>query len=116
MHEGASIAQANTRAILERHLSTQILIHATSGVAMDYCSFDSFINPDIRPFVASLTGFDVTETNVPVTTLELDEVKRVITELAAAFFGTVLPRTDGSPRFKYVYRRSGRELSPSSER
>jgi hypothetical protein len=83
---------------------------------MDYCSFDSFINPDIRPFVASLTGFDVTETNVPVTTLELDEVKRVITELAAAFFGTVLPRTDGSPRFKYVYRRSGRELSPSSER
>ena len=63
---------------------------------MDYCSFDSFINPDIRPFVASLTGFDVTETNVPVTTLDSDEVKRVITELAAAFFGTVLPRTDKS--------------------
>jgi predicted dienelactone hydrolase len=103
MREGASIAQANPRAILERHLSTQILIHATSGVAMDYCSFDSFINPDIRPFVASLTGFDVTETNVPVTTLDSDEVKRVITELAAAFFGTVLPRTDKvRPHFKYV--------------
>jgi predicted dienelactone hydrolase len=94
MQEGASIAQENTRAILERHLATQMLIHPTSGVAMDYCSFDSFINPDVRPFVASLTGFEVTETNVPVTTLDLDEVKRVITDLAAAFFGTVLPRTD----------------------
>ena len=60
---------------------------------MDYCSFDSFINPDIRSFVESLTGFEVTEKR-PVTTLELDEVKRVITDLAAAFFGTVLPRTD----------------------
>jgi len=103
MHAGASIAQANTRAILERHLATQTLIHPTSGVAMDYCSFDSFINPDVRPFVASLTGFDVTETNVPVTTLDLDEVRRVITDLAAAFFGTVLPRTDKvRPHFKHV--------------
>ena len=103
MHEGASIAQENTRAILERHLATQMLIHPTSGVAMDYCSFDSFINPDIRSFVESLTGFEVTETNVPVTTLELDEVKSVITELAAAFFGTILPRTDKvRPHFKHV--------------
>ena len=103
MHAGASIGQENSRAILERHLATQTLIHPTSGVAMDYCSFDSFINPDIRPFVASLTGFDVTETNVPITTLDSDEVKRVITELAVAFFGTVLPRTDKvRPHFKHV--------------
>src|SRR5262249_33292499 len=57
MHAGASIAQANSRAILERHLSTQILIHATSGVAMDYCSFDSFTNPDISSFRGIPHGF-----------------------------------------------------------
>jgi predicted dienelactone hydrolase len=108
MHEGASIAQENTRAILEKHLATQMLIHPTSGVAMDYCSFDSFINPDVRAFVASLTGFEVTEANVPVTTLDLDEVRGVITELATAFFGTVLPRTDKfRPHFRHV-------LSPKS--
>jgi hypothetical protein len=80
-----------------------MLMHPTSGVAMDYCGFESFIKPDVRPFVASLTGFEVTKSNVPVTTLDLDEVRRVITDLAAAFFGTVLPRTDKvRAHFKHV--------------
>ena len=48
MHEGASIAQENTRAILERHLATQMLIHPTSGlqwttVALTASSTQTFV-------------------------------------------------------------------------
>ena len=58
---------------------------------MDFCGFETFTNPtDITPLVASLTGFNVTPTNVPTTGLTSDQVKAQVIELATAFFRRVL--------------------------
>jgi len=60
---------------------------------MDFCGFETFTNPsDIRALVASLTGFNVTPTNVPTTGLDSDEVKGEVLQLAVTFFGDVLER------------------------
>ena len=92
-----SIAAASTRAILELHTIRRLVSSLGSfngfdlGVAMDYCGFEAFTTPsDIRPLVASLTGFNVTPTNVPTTGLESTEVKEEVTELAVHFFGHAL--------------------------
>jgi hypothetical protein len=100
-----AIAQADPDAILDRHTTAGILTSPTSGRAVEYCSFATFTNPtDIRPLVASLTGFDVTADNVPTTGLETDEVKHGMNELAVTFFGTVLKRSgkDGLHFTRYL--------------
>ena len=120
MQAAGAIAQANPRAILDWHTVTQILRATaptqagvvppvgTSGEAMDYCSFSYFTSPvDIRPLVASITGFNVTPDNVPRTGLETEEVKERVNELAVTFFGRVLkppappaPVAPASPRVR----------------
>jgi len=70
-----------------------------------YCSYDTFVNPvDIRPMTFAMTGFNVTPTNVPITGLDVDEVKEGVTEMAVAFFGTVLKRVghDGIHFSRYL--------------
>ena len=75
-----------------RHLSIGGL-PGRAGSSTDDCRFDTFVNPvDIRPITFALTGFNVTATNVPITGLDVDEVKEGVTEMTAAFFGTVLKR------------------------
>ena len=67
---------------------------------MDFCRFETFTSPaDIRPLVASLTGFVVTPSNVPATGLDSTQVKDQVTELAVAFFGHALEleNNDGRP-------------------
>ena len=50
-----------TRAILDAHTFTALLTNNVSGNAVDYCTFATFTSPvDIRPLVASRTGFNVT--------------------------------------------------------
>ena len=87
-----AIAQADRgRAILDLHTIEGIVTARTSGKAMDYCPFSTFTNPtDIRGLVASLTGFAVTQDNVPTTGLDTEEVKHKVTALAVIFFGTAL--------------------------
>lgn len=85
-----AIAAASTRAILDLQRIRTLVTGPSVGVAMDFCGFDTFTNPsDIRPLVASLTGFNVTPDNVPTTGLDSNEVKEEVTELAVAFFGHV---------------------------
>jgi predicted dienelactone hydrolase len=106
-----AIAAASPRAILDLNTFRTIVTFPSSGIAMDYCGFETFTNPsDIRPLVASLTGFNVTPDNVPTTGLDSTEVKEEVTELAVAFFGQVLepdsddnrPFTDLLLRFKEI--------------
>jgi hypothetical protein len=62
-----------------------------AGSSKEYCSYDTFVNPvDIRPITFALSGFNVTPTNVPITRLDVDEVKEGVTEMAAVFFKKVL--------------------------
>jgi predicted dienelactone hydrolase len=88
-----AIAQADSRAILDLQTAKGLLapFPLPAGVAMDFCSFDTFTAPtDIRPLVTSLTGFNFASTNVPTTGLSSDKVKEQAVELAVAFFGRVL--------------------------
>jgi predicted dienelactone hydrolase len=88
-----AIAAANPRAILDLYTFHQLVIFPVSGVSMDLCGFETFTNPiDIRPLVASLTGFNVTPDNVPATGLDSNQVKKEVIELAVAFFGHALDR------------------------
>lgn len=97
-----AIAQANPLAILDLHTIRGTVVPTTpSGQAIDYCAFSTFTTPaDIRPLVASLTGFNVTADNVPRSGPDTDEVKQGMKELAVTFFGTVLKRVgDDRPHF-----------------
>ena len=106
-----AIAQADARAILDHQTVTNLLVPPPPppppllpppppAVAMDFCGFDTFTDPtDIRPLVFSLTGFDVTPTNVPTPVVvnnvllpgwTSDQVKDQVIELAVAFFRRVL--------------------------
>jgi predicted dienelactone hydrolase len=91
-----AIAQASTRAVLDLHMMTHLSTGGRTGNAgssTDYCRYDTFVNPvDIQPITLALTGFNVTPDNVPITRLDTDEVKEGVTEMAVAFFGTVLKR------------------------
>jgi fermentation-respiration switch protein FrsA (DUF1100 family) len=81
----------NPRKILDLQTIRTFVIFPSSGVAMDFCGYDTFTHPtDITPLVASLTGFNVTPTNVPTTGLTSDQVKAQVIELATAFFRRVL--------------------------
>jgi predicted dienelactone hydrolase len=97
MQGAGSVAAANPRAILDRRDFTRIIRDPVNGSGPDYCTFRYFTSPaDIRPLVKAVTGFDVTESNVPVTGLSADETAQVITELSSTFFGTVLGRHGAS--------------------
>jgi predicted dienelactone hydrolase len=87
-----AIAQANPRAILDRHTFEGIALRVgMSGRATEYCDYETFTQPvDIRPLVREATGFEVTEENVPSTGLDSDEVKHRMAWLAARFFGKAL--------------------------
>jgi predicted dienelactone hydrolase len=85
-----SIASASMRAILDLDTFRRN-VTANVGVAMDFCGFETFTHPsDIRPLVASLTGFEVTPNNVPTTGVDSAEVTDDVVELAVAFFRRVL--------------------------
>jgi predicted dienelactone hydrolase len=105
-----AIAEANPRAILDLQRIRTLLIFPNSGVAMDFCGFDTFTKPtDIRPLVEKLSeppngppgsGFNVTPDNVPTTGLSSDAVKDEVIQLAVIFFGHVLDRDhDHDPPF-----------------
>ncbi len=98
---------ANEGPLLDRH-TVRGIVNApptgnSSGQARQYCAFDTFTRPtDIRPMVEALTGgIEITAQNVPSEGLETDEVKRAVTELAVAFFGTTLKRA-GNDGFHFT--------------
>jgi predicted dienelactone hydrolase len=88
----------SSRPLLDIHTATGILTIAGSGVAMDYCGYESFTSPvDVRSTVKTLTGgplkgFDVTETNVPTTGLTTAALRPKISEMAITFFEHVIGR------------------------
>jgi len=93
MQAAGAIAQSDpTRAILDRHTLTNVLVSTPeNGSTLDYCADDYFTHPvDIRPIVSSMTGFNVTESNVPRLGVASDEVNRLVSELAVAFFDSTL--------------------------
>jgi len=92
-----AVAAANPNAILDlQSLMNTLLKFPLSGAAMDFCGYDTFTEPtDIRPLVASLTGFSVTADNVPTTGLTSDAVKDEVIDLAVDFFGHVFVREGG---------------------
>jgi predicted dienelactone hydrolase len=92
----AAIAQSAfpiSRALLDLHTARGILTHPTSGVAIDFCAFDTFITPtDVRQIVTTLTGFNVTETNAPRVGLTAADLRQTISEMAITFFEHVIGR------------------------
>ena len=93
MQSSGSIAQATTRAIADTHTLRNVLFSPNGGTGMNFCGFGSFTQPtDITPIVSSLTGFNVTSSNVPTLGLTTAEVEDQMVELAVAFFGDVLNR------------------------
>jgi predicted dienelactone hydrolase len=93
MQSAAAVAQGNSRAILDLHTASLILSAPLSRRAMDYCGLDSFVRPtDVRPFVKALTGFDVTEANVPTTGLTTAQLRPRISEMAITFFDHTIGR------------------------
>ena len=91
MQAAGAVAQGNARAILDRQTLERIVVAPMSGVAMDYCSLASFTSPiDVRPMVASTTGFNFAAQQVPRSGLNTEAVKQWVRERAVAFFGGVL--------------------------
>lgn len=100
MQATGAIVMANPRAIGEQLYFDNIILSGVSGTPLDFCLFDSFVNPvDIRPLVGAKTGVDVTPTNVPV---ELDTVTamRLVLELANNFFDATLVKKGSRLHFK----------------
>lgn len=107
-----AIAKVNPDAILDLQTVTNLLIFRSSGVAMDFCGYDTFVNPtDITGLVGMLTGFSVTPNNVPTVFdgdeqkgLDSDQVKDKVVQLAVIFFGRVLERDsdDDAPFTKFL--------------
>lgn len=120
MQAAGAIFQAEPRAIGEQLTLENIMISTNSGTPIDYCRFDSFVNPvDIRPVVKTMTGFDVTPTNVP-RQLDTRTALPVILELANTFFDATLvkhDREDEGPHFKqyllpeYLLKKEGAVVS-----
>ncbi|HEY0810221.1 MAG TPA: hypothetical protein VGD49_08670, partial [Longimicrobiales bacterium] len=89
VQSAAAVRQANSRAIIEDRTVSSFLV-TTMGSSLDYCAYDTYVNPvDIRPIVKTMTGVDVTETNVP-RLLDADELSRLLVRLAVSFFDAAL--------------------------
>jgi predicted dienelactone hydrolase len=101
MQAAGAVFQAEPRAIGEQLTLENILLSANSGTPIDYCLFESFTQPvDIRPTVKAMTGFDVTENNVP---RQLDTVTamRLVLELATTYFdATLVKKAQSGVHFK----------------
>jgi len=101
MQATGAIVMANPRAIGEQLYFENIILSGISGTPIDFCLFDSFVNPvDIRPLVMAKTGIDVTPNNVPV---ELDTVSamRLVLELANTYFdATLVKKAQNGVHFK----------------
>jgi predicted dienelactone hydrolase len=94
MQATGAVLQQEPRAIGEQLFFENIMLAATSGIPLDYCRFDSFVDPvDIRPLVKTVTGLDVTEDTVP-RQLDVVTTMRVVVELATDFFGAALGKRD----------------------
>jgi hypothetical protein len=88
---GAATLANPVRGILDRHTLTNVIGNAQNGSTLDYCTYGSFTSPvDIRALVSSLTGFTVTQTNVPRTGVSSDDVARIVNEVAVVFFRATL--------------------------
>jgi dienelactone hydrolase len=84
-----------------------------SGVAHEYCSANTFSNPDLMGLMTSFNGLRYVDgqgrptgktftfdPGAPTTGLDTDEVKQGVVELAVTFFGTVLKRVgNDGPHF-----------------
>jgi predicted dienelactone hydrolase len=106
---GGANGQDPGRAILDWH--TVRLIGTSfpgglSGMAHEYCSEDTFSNPDITGLMTSFNGLKFTDGRTftfnpalkPTTGLDTDAVKQQMTELAVDFFGLRLEQDgDGVP-------------------
>ena len=90
MQVAGAIYQANARAIIEQFTMENIMLAATSGTPIDYCTYGYFVNPvDVTPLVKTITGFTVTPENVPKM-LDTDNAMRLIVELASTYFDATL--------------------------
>ena len=90
MQAAGAIYQANPRAIIEQFTMENIMLAATSGTPIDYCTYGYFVNPvDVTPLVKTMTGFTVTPDNVP-RMLDTDNAMRLIVELASTYFDATL--------------------------
>jgi predicted dienelactone hydrolase len=108
----------NPRPILDRQTIGLIAASAPgglSGKAVHYCASDFFTSPvNITELVKSTPNAEFPPavggtsvcltTSIPCTGLETEEVKQGVTELAVAFFGTVLKRVgnDGTHFTRYL--------------
>jgi hypothetical protein len=95
MQASGAIVQGNpVRAILDRQTLNNLLnpvVNNLNGSTLDYCGFESFTTPvDIRPIVKTLTGVNVTTTNVPRLGTTSTAVKNLVSELAVDFFEAML--------------------------
>jgi predicted dienelactone hydrolase len=101
----AAIAQSNPRAILEVDtLSNLYKLSPASGSPLDWCPYDTFVNPvDVTAYTSAYAGKPVTPSTVP-SSLESVEVMRLTTELAVTFFDTVLDKNtnDGMHFTRYL--------------
>ena len=94
------IVQSNPRAFGEL-LILQDMILSTNGTPMDFCFFDSFVNPvDITPTIETMLGcpsapgcIEITPDSVP-RTLDHESAVRLALELAKSFFDAVLVKHD----------------------
>ena len=86
-----AIAQSNSRAFLDRDTISRLAVDAVNGTPLDWCSFPTFVDPvDIRPLTFTLTGVNVTETNVPRDGLDEADVDRLLRILTVSFLDSVL--------------------------
>jgi predicted dienelactone hydrolase len=90
MQAAGAVRLSNPRAILEDRTVRSLLVTPTSGSTLDYCAYNYFVDPvDIRPLVKTITGIDVTPTNVP-RALGADEMSQLSVRLAVGFFHAAL--------------------------
>ncbi len=91
MHGAAAVAQGDANAILDLHTAKQYTVVGPNlGLAMDFCGIDSFMDPDIRSLIASLTGFNVTPADVPRSGLTSSAADTEVLGQAVPFFARVL--------------------------
>ena len=85
VQSAGTIARADANAVLDRQTFNQIAVHPSSGGAVDYCARSTFTAP-VASLIQEHTGFTVTDTNVPTSTLDTDTVKTQMTAMAIDFF------------------------------
>jgi predicted dienelactone hydrolase len=115
---GAALVR-DPRAIGDQLTLENIMLTANSGNSIDWCFYDTFVNPtDIRPVISAMTGYNVTPNNVPLM-LDSDTAMRLVSELAVTFFDAVLIKKEPGVHFKqylspkFLLLKEGEEVSYS---